>query len=495
MGSSLATASKETVQSLPQCSENSRVAGISSGCRPTGKRSERSSWRLLGHESGSAAVLAARHESGDRQAPQRHQPRTRVHAEAQLRAERRPRPETPRRGASRDWRIGGARRRAGRDSLSLRTGITSVVPWLVVSVSGHADPNQRPFLTAAPPARAAASSPAHGGDKTALAAWIPKSRVYGPCHRARHVCIGRGRRRRRARTLVRVVRSGTEISAGPFLRSSWPSVSPTSGPGHPHGMWGHHKPTPDAEQDAAGFRAEPRTHMLGGSTSSCRNRGRPPLAWPHLSDCGARDSSVGVDVVAASHQREHADNDGRRGCSVTERGVRRCERGVVSARPKRARHRDSLTSARAEQPGARGPSSPRADSVPAGSGGCSREKGGCRLTTLPEDHRRVGEPSLRDRTSVPPVGPEGGLDQQASRDHATTFDRIPRLGDGPISAGGDAAVDSGDRKLYPQAGPGTEGAVEEDSTAEGFDAVLDAEQPGASREVSATDAVVADCNA
>ncbi len=135
-----------------------------------------------------------------------------------------------------------------------------------LSVSGHADPNQRPFLTAAPPARAAASSPAHGGDKTALAAWIPKSRVYGPCHRARHVCIGRGRRRRRARTLVRVVRSGTEISAGPFLRSSWPSVSPTSGPGHPHGLWGHHKPTSDAEQDAAGFRAEPRTHMLGGST-------------------------------------------------------------------------------------------------------------------------------------------------------------------------------------------------------------------------------------
>jgi hypothetical protein len=32
------------------------------------------------------------------------------------------------------WRMGGARRRAGRDSLSLRrTGITSVVRWLVVS--------------------------------------------------------------------------------------------------------------------------------------------------------------------------------------------------------------------------------------------------------------------------------------------------------------------------------------------------------------------------
>ena len=38
VGSSLATASTETVQSLPQCSENSRVAGISSGCRPKHER-------------------------------------------------------------------------------------------------------------------------------------------------------------------------------------------------------------------------------------------------------------------------------------------------------------------------------------------------------------------------------------------------------------------------------------------------------------------------
>jgi len=49
-----------------------------------------------------------RHELGDRQAPQRppqrHQGCTRVHAEAQLAAERQPRLETPRRRASRVWR-------------------------------------------------------------------------------------------------------------------------------------------------------------------------------------------------------------------------------------------------------------------------------------------------------------------------------------------------------------------------------------------------------
>jgi Bacterial-like globin len=33
------------------------------------------------------------------------------------------------------WRMGGARRRARRDSLHFRTDITSVVPWLVVSAS------------------------------------------------------------------------------------------------------------------------------------------------------------------------------------------------------------------------------------------------------------------------------------------------------------------------------------------------------------------------
>jgi hypothetical protein len=37
--------------------------------RPTGKSSERSSWRLLDHKSDSAGALAARHESRDRQAP------------------------------------------------------------------------------------------------------------------------------------------------------------------------------------------------------------------------------------------------------------------------------------------------------------------------------------------------------------------------------------------------------------------------------------------
>ena len=107
----------------------------------------------------------------------------------------------------------------------------------------------------------------------------------------------------------------------------------------------------------------------------------------------------------------------------------------------------------------------------------------------------MGEPSLRDRTSGPPVGPEGGLDQQASRDHATTFDRIPRLGDGPISAGGDAAVDSGDRKLYPQAGPGTEGAVEEDPAAERLHAVLEANEAGAAAEIGTAGAVVVDGDA
>ncbi len=40
-----------------------------SGFRPTGKSSERSSWRLLDHKSDSAGALAARHESRDRQAP------------------------------------------------------------------------------------------------------------------------------------------------------------------------------------------------------------------------------------------------------------------------------------------------------------------------------------------------------------------------------------------------------------------------------------------
>jgi hypothetical protein len=89
----------------------------SSANRPTGKTSDCSSWRLLGHESGSVDVLAARHESADRQArqrpPQRHERCSRVQAEAELRAERQPRPETPRRRASRDWRTAGSRTRDG----------------------------------------------------------------------------------------------------------------------------------------------------------------------------------------------------------------------------------------------------------------------------------------------------------------------------------------------------------------------------------------------
>jgi hypothetical protein len=75
------------------------------GPRPTGKRSGRSSWRLLAHKSDSAGVLAGRRESGDWQAPSRppsrRRRRTRVHGKAQLRADRQPRPERRRRGVPR----------------------------------------------------------------------------------------------------------------------------------------------------------------------------------------------------------------------------------------------------------------------------------------------------------------------------------------------------------------------------------------------------------
>ena len=70
-------------------------AGVALADRPTGKRSGGWTWRLLGHESGSAGMLASRHESGDRQAALRphrpHQRHTRVHAKARLRADRHPR--------------------------------------------------------------------------------------------------------------------------------------------------------------------------------------------------------------------------------------------------------------------------------------------------------------------------------------------------------------------------------------------------------------------
>ena len=97
----------------------------------SGKRSERSSWRLLDHESGSAGVLAGRQESGDRQAPPRphgqRRRRTRARAKAQLRAERQPRPERRRRGTCRVWRMGGAIRLGGKLLLPLRRGHQSNV--------------------------------------------------------------------------------------------------------------------------------------------------------------------------------------------------------------------------------------------------------------------------------------------------------------------------------------------------------------------------------
>jgi hypothetical protein len=49
-----------------------------------------------------------------------------------------------------------------------RTGTTNVVPWLVVSESGHADRAQSPALDGCSAPKEAASSPAHGGGKTAL---------------------------------------------------------------------------------------------------------------------------------------------------------------------------------------------------------------------------------------------------------------------------------------------------------------------------------------
>ena len=52
-----------------------------------------------------------------------------------------------------------------------------------------------------------------------------------------------------------------------------------------------------------------------------------------------------------------------------------------------------------------------------------------------------------------------------------------------------------DRELCAQPGAGARGAVDEDSAAEGFDAVLETDQAGASGELSAADALIADCDA
>ncbi len=90
-----------------------RRARVAAAGRPTEKRCERSTGRLLSHESDSAEALAGRRESGDRQAPsrphRRRPRRTRVRAKARLRAGGKPRPDPRRRGASRDWRQTGQR--------------------------------------------------------------------------------------------------------------------------------------------------------------------------------------------------------------------------------------------------------------------------------------------------------------------------------------------------------------------------------------------------
>jgi hypothetical protein len=54
-----------------------RAAAKPTAFRPTGKRSQRSAWRLLGHESDSAAALAGQHESAVKAAPSRTHRRSR----------------------------------------------------------------------------------------------------------------------------------------------------------------------------------------------------------------------------------------------------------------------------------------------------------------------------------------------------------------------------------------------------------------------------------
>lgn len=59
----------------PEAARASSGQFVAAPGRPTGKRFEGWTWRLLGHESGRAGMLAGRHESGDRQAPLRpHRP-------------------------------------------------------------------------------------------------------------------------------------------------------------------------------------------------------------------------------------------------------------------------------------------------------------------------------------------------------------------------------------------------------------------------------------
>jgi hypothetical protein len=64
--------SRRTSRPVPTHTFGIGASPSASPFRPTGQRSKRSRW-LLGHESDSAGALAARHESGDRQAPSRPQ--------------------------------------------------------------------------------------------------------------------------------------------------------------------------------------------------------------------------------------------------------------------------------------------------------------------------------------------------------------------------------------------------------------------------------------
>jgi hypothetical protein len=110
------------------------------GCRPAGKRSEGWAWRLLGHESDSAGVLAGRHESGDRQAPLRPIVGTGVAPEfvpkqnCELSGSRGPCADDAARLGHGEWEVRGDGRAKTR--FHFRTRITSVVPWLVVSGTG-----------------------------------------------------------------------------------------------------------------------------------------------------------------------------------------------------------------------------------------------------------------------------------------------------------------------------------------------------------------------
>ncbi len=91
-------------------------------------------------------------------APQWHQPRTRVHAEAQLRAERQPRPETPRRGV----RLEIGEMRDGRRP----RGRTCIRVWACTGASAGV---VTPFVP-----KAAASRAGEGGRRSAVGPADPR---------------------------------------------------------------------------------------------------------------------------------------------------------------------------------------------------------------------------------------------------------------------------------------------------------------------------------